>query len=135
MPLFSSPSSSSSVPLNNNDELFEIEEGSIGHKRCGLLSSFRKHRYRSRHSTSMYCCSSSSPSSSLPSRSTNRRGMTFLGFCDYRIATVLLNVLHMVLTLILEICEALEWNRNYIEEPPVLTLLVIGTSVCIQKII
>ena len=61
--------------------------------------------------------------------------MTFLGFCDYRIATVLLNVLHMVLTLILELCEALEWNRNYIEEPPVLTLLVIGTSVCIQKTI
>ena len=134
MPLFSSPSSSSSsVPLNNNDELFEREEeGSIGHKRCGLLSSFRKHRYRSRHSTSMYCCSSSSPLLSPPS---NRRGMTFLGFCDYRIATVLLNVLHMVLTLILELCEALEWNRNYIEEPPVLTLLVIGTSVCIQKTI
>jgi hypothetical protein len=142
MPLFSffrrSPSSSSlsssasstpsSLPLNNNNELFkeEKEEGSINHKRWGLLSGFRKHRYRSRQATSsMYCCSSSRS----PSSSTNRRGMTFLGFCDYRIATVLLNVLHMVLALVLEICEAIEWDRNYLEEPPVITLLVVGTFI------
>jgi len=46
-----------------------------------------------------------------------------------RIATVLLNVLHMILSIILELFEALQWgNRNYLEEPPALMLLVIAIS-------
>ena len=46
-----------------------------------------------------------------------------------RIATLTLNILHMTLALILEVFEAFQWaNRNYLEEPPVLVLLVIGSS-------
>jgi len=99
----------------------------------GLLSGFRKlrpssgsgHRSTSssseqQQSPSRFCCSSST----LTANDNNRRGMTFLGFCDYRIAAVLLNILHMVLSLILEICEAVEWDRNSFEEPPVLTMCV-----------
>lgn len=46
-----------------------------------------------------------------------------------RIATVLLNTLHMAVAVAIEIVEARKWgNRNYSNEPPVFLLLAIGIS-------
>lgn len=55
--------------------------------------------------------------------------MDFCGFCDMRIATAFLNTLHMAVAVAMELIEAQKWgNRNYVTEPPVLLLLVIGIS-------
>lgn len=55
--------------------------------------------------------------------------MTFCGCCDMRIATSFLNVLHMVVALAGEIIDASrQWNKNYLQEPPLLLFMVIGVS-------
>lgn len=56
-------------------------------------------------------------------------GMNFCGICDMRIATLFLNTVHIVVAIIAELIEATKWgNRNYLTQPPVLLLLVIGIS-------
>lgn len=56
-------------------------------------------------------------------------GMNFCGICDMRIATLFLNAAHIVVAIIAEVIEATKWgNRNYLVEPPVLLLLVLGIS-------
>ncbi|KAG7365778.1 hypothetical protein IV203_028448 [Nitzschia inconspicua] len=58
----------------------------------------------------------------------NRRASTpnatlFCWFCDMRIATILLNVLHMIFSLLLELFEMV--HRFYVSEPPLLCLMAI----------
>eukprot|EP00531_Pseudo-nitzschia_arenysensis_P007807 CAMPEP_0116126772 /NCGR_PEP_ID=MMETSP0329-20121206/6502_1 /TAXON_ID=697910 /ORGANISM="Pseudo-nitzschia arenysensis, Strain B593" /LENGTH=244 /DNA_ID=CAMNT_0003620861 /DNA_START=27 /DNA_END=761 /DNA_ORIENTATION=- len=62
-------------------------------------------------------------------RSSSRKGATCCGYCDMRIATSLLNIVHMIGAIARELIEASKWgNRNYFYDPPVLLLLAIGIS-------
>lgn len=63
------------------------------------------------------------------SKSGKRRGAICCGFCDMRIASSLLNILHMIGAIIRELVEASKWgNRNYFHDPPVLLILAIMIS-------
>ena len=65
----------------------------------------------------------------LPAPTYRRLGTSFCYLCDMRIATALLNTIHMAVAVGMELVEASKWgNRNYTEEPPVLLLMAIGTS-------
>ncbi len=62
-------------------------------------------------------------------RSGPRKGAICCGFCDMRIASSLLNIVHMIGAIVRELIEASKWgNRNYFHDPPVLLLLAIGIS-------
>ena len=63
------------------------------------------------------------------SKSGKRKGAICCGFCDMRIASSLLNILHMIGAIMRELIEASKWgNRNYFHDPPVLLILAIMIS-------
>ncbi len=63
------------------------------------------------------------------SKSGKRKGAICCGFCDMRIASSLLNILHMIGAILRELVEASKWgNRNYFHDPPVLLILAIMIS-------
>mmetsp|Transcript_11325 Transcript_11325/g.26680 ORF Transcript_11325/g.26680 Transcript_11325/m.26680 type:complete len:289 (+) Transcript_11325:60-926(+) len=120
---------SSTIPIHRNSS----EQGSIRRNRSFLGRMFGRSSSNASNPGSDDSQSSRQPileyslSPTLPPPP--RRGMTFCGLCDNRIATVLLNSIHMIVAIVMELRQALEWgNRNYRQEPPILLLLVLVFS-------